>query len=362
MAGKHPQKKMTTHPLLAQARAGGNPVIEGETAVLLWEGRTPPRMLDDLGDWDEARPFERLAPRLWAASMSLPRNAYFEYAFFDPKTDSPLPDPLNPRRVANGMGGWNHYFYMPKGKPTPYAQRTPGAPRGTVSRFAVPTGGLVSGKTRAVHLYRPAVPGPLPLLVVYDGSDYLKRARLAVIADNLIARGRLRPFAMALVQNGGEARLLEYACSDATLGFLREHVLPLANEHLDLLPPDGGEYGVMGASMGGLMALYTALRAPEIFGKVISQSGAFRMAGNDFVLTDLVRCLPKQDLEIWMDVGRFESLLSCNREMRALLEEKGYRPTYREFSGGHNFTAWRDDLARGLETVFQPGQPPRSRR
>ncbi|KAF0107669.1 MAG: esterase [Anaerolineaceae bacterium] len=344
---------MSAHPLLALARTLGNPVIEGESAVFVWQGRTPPRMLDDASDWDVPRPFERLAPGLWTARLTLPLNAYVEYVFHDPQTGAPLPDPFNPKRVTNGMDSWNHYFYMPKGKPTPLADREPGAARGTLTRHAVTTGGLVTGKTRTVHLYRPPVHGPAPLLVVYDGPDYLTRARLAVIADNLIARRRVRPFAMALVQNGRQARMVEYACSDATLGFVTEGVLPLAREHLDLLPPEGGAYGVMGASMGGLMALYTAVRLPQVFGKALSQSGAFRISEQEFVLTDLVRCLPKRDIEIWMDAGRFESLLACNRAMHALLEEKGYRVFFREFSGGHNYTAWRDDVARGLETLFK---------
>jgi enterochelin esterase-like enzyme len=37
-------------------------------------------------------------------------------------------------------------------------------------------------------------------------------------------------------------------------------------------------------------------------------------------------------------------LLEDNRMMHALLQEKGYRVTYREANGGHNFTSWRDDV------------------
>ena len=345
---------MPAHPLLALARTLGNPVIDGETATFVWQGRTSPRMLDDLSNWDQARSFEHIGPGLWSATMTLPLNAYVEYTFHDPKTGERLPDPLNPKRVSNGMRSWNHYFYMPKGKPSPLAEREPGSTPGTLTRHEVPTGDLVAGKTRTLYLYRPPVEGPIPLVVVYDGPDYLKRARLNVIVDNLIARQRVRLFAMALVQNGRQARLLEYACADATLGFIMESVLPLAKGHLDLVPPAGGAYGVMGASMGGLMALYTGMRLPQVFGKVLSQSGAFRIPEHEFVLTDLIRHLPKREIAIWMDAGRFESLLACNREMRALLEERGYTPAYREFSGGHNYTAWRDDVGRGLETLFKP--------
>ena len=42
--------------------------------------------------------------------------------------------------------------------------------------------------------------------------------------------------------------------------------------------------------------------------------------------------------------GSLEWLLEGNRQMYALLKEKKYRVKYREFSGGHNFTAWRNDI------------------
>ena len=91
---------------------------------------------------------------------------------------------------------------------------------------------------------------------------------------------------------------------------------------------------------------------PEIFGNVISQSGAFMVENLDFAAVDLVRHGHAPGVKVWMDVGRLDELLKDNRRMHALLKEKGYQVTYREFSGGHNYTAWRDDLWRGLEAMF----------
>ncbi len=103
-----------------------------------------------------------------------------------------------------------------------------GIARGTVTRHAVPTRDYAAGALRNVYLYHPPVETPVPLLFVYDGYDYLHRARLNVILDNLIAEKRIRPIALAMVQNGGAARTIEYSCSESTLGFLMECVLPLA--------------------------------------------------------------------------------------------------------------------------------------
>jgi enterochelin esterase family protein len=174
--------------------------------------------------------------------------------------------------------------------------------------------------------------------------------------DNLIAQNRIRPVALAMVAHGGKARGVEYLCSEATIGFLVERVFPLVKRELNLvdLATEPGAFGIMGVSFGGLMALYTGLRQPHIFGRVLSQSGGFGFEEHDFVVKDLVRFLPKRPIKIWMDVGIYDYFLSINQRMYNLLVERGYEVQYREFPGGHNYTSWRDDLWRGLEFLFPP--------
>jgi len=342
---------MPTHPLLALARTMGNPVLGGDVATLIWEGESAPILIDDLHKWDEApQKMLQAGTNLWSFSMPLPHDAYLEYAFIDSQTGERIPDPLNPRRVKNG-DEYNNYFYMPQGKPSPLAMPQKGVARGSITRHSVPTNDYAAGSKRTVYLYHPPVEGPVPLLFVYDGPDYLRRARLNVIVDNLIAEKRIRPFAMAMVQNGGIARTVEYSCSESTIELLMECVLPLAKEQIDLEPVEKGGFGVMGSSLGGSMALFTALRYPQVFHKVLSQSGAFIGPDYQYVVVDLVKCSPAPDIDIWMDAGRLEWLLDGNRQMYALLKEKDYRVKYREFSGGHNFTAWRDDIWHGLEEL-----------
>jgi enterochelin esterase family protein len=105
--------------------------------------------------------------------------------------------------------------------------------------------------------------------------------------------------------------------------------------------------------MGGLMALYAGLRAPHIFGHIASQSGAFRLhPERPFVVYDLARHLPPPDLRLWLDCGLYERLIDGNREMAALLSERGSSFTYHEYSGGHNYTCWSMVLPRALETIY----------
>ncbi len=357
---------MTTvsNSIIQRALKDGTPVVDIDHAVFIWEGETAPHLTSDLNHWDNSNPkrFKRVSPRLipdsaksiWSCTLSLPRDAYVEYAFHDPVTQKNFLDPLNKKSVNNGVGGRNNFFYMPETMPSPFVMRRADVPIGVLTSHRVDTGLLREDYERTIYLYHPPFNDPVPLLIVYDGQDYMQRGKLATMVDNLIADKRIQPIAMAFLPSGGRWRSVEYACSDATLHWVEQIVLPVAREQLNLLDirKSPGSYGVLGASAGGLMSMYTGLRMPDIFGKVLSQSGVSALDGRDFATVDLVKYKHAHDIQIWMDAGKLEFLLEDNRRMYALLDEKGYNVTYREFSGGHNYTAWRDDVWRGLEGMF----------
>lgn len=346
-----------TDPLLQRARAEGTPLIDGETVTFVWHGPNSPQLLGDFNDWERGpKPLKlkRVGPDLWARQMEFPREAYVEYAFV--RGGRRVCDPLNPRHTWNGVNADNNFFHMPDAAPTPLAKRQRAAPHGTLTRHIIKTPYLIVGGKRMVYLYQPPTKAPCPLIVVYDGPDYLRRANLVNIVENLLAQGRIRPVALAFVENGGQARFIEYACSESTVLFVEHEVLPLAQKHMRLvdLKKSPGAYGVLGASLGGLMALYTGLRRPRIFGNVLSQSGAFIARTHEQVIYNLVTEGPLRPLTIWMEVGLYDiaDLLPGNRRMLELLVDKGYRVTYREYSAGHNYPAWRDEVWRGLEALF----------
>ena len=332
-----------------------NPVIEGNKATFYWHGKTAPYFIDDIHMWEDApQKMKRIDKGLWAYSIELPITAYLEYSFYEPRTETRIEDPLNKNIIFNGIQHYNHFFYMPKLSPTELAVRKKNILRGKVTHHLVETWMLADEGQRDVYLYHPPVKTPVPLLVVYDGTDYLKRALLNVIVDNLIHEKRIQPIAMAFLQNGDDRRSVEYACSDATIMWLDNVILPLAHKKLNLLDVKKypGAYGVLGASFGGLMSMYTGLRMPETFGKVISQSGVFESEKRDFVAVDLIRSKRSREIKIWMDIGHFDWLLEDNRRLQPILRENGYDVTYREFSGGHNYTCWRDEVGIALEHLF----------
>jgi len=333
------------------------PIITNNIATFVWKGRTAPALVGDFTGWDDGNPIKlvKSGAGLWTYQLIFPTDAYIEYAFL--KGEESLSDPLNPRLTPNGVGGYNNYFHMPGYKPTDLAGKHRQNPHGTIAQHIIRSEYFISGNHRAVYLYQPPGTEPVPLVVVWDGQEYLHRARLNYIVDNLIALRRIRPIALALVSNGGQkSRMSEYACNEATLAFLMTEVLPLATKELNLLDIDTfpGEFGVLGASMGGLMALYTGTRIPQVFGNVLSQSGAFSWAGFDMVVFDLLERGEIRPLRIWMDVGIYDlpGLLASNQRMQTLLTQRGYPLTYREYNAGHNYPAWRDDIWRGLEALY----------
>lgn len=346
--------------LLERARTEGTPLIDGDKAIFVWHGDQPPLLSGDfeVGHWGSPPlEFERVGTNLWSRAISFPRDAYVEYGLFlSLEPERRVLDPFNRRRVWNGVGQHNHWFTMPAYRRSPFVRRSRRVRRGLVTRHVLPNQGLFVGRERLVYLYHPPVDAAVPLVIVWDGPDYLRRARLTTIVDNLIDQQRIRPIALALVASGGKARLIEYMANDATLAFALEQVLPLAQAHLRLVDihEQPGCYGVLGASMGGLMALHAGFRLPNIFGHVISQSGAFQFdyAGNEMPIFTMVRHSERAPLTIWQACGLLEWLLDGNRRMHQALREGGRSVTYYEFNAGHNYRAWSDCVHRGLINAF----------
>lgn len=342
---------------------GISPVIVDDNVNFFWHGAEKVQLLGDFNNWGRDKSpseFQPESPNLWKCRFKIPTDSYIEYAYL--QNGERFPDPLNPFQVNDGIGHTNSSFWMPNALDTPLARPQPDVAQGVVSTQTVETSYFVAGPDRTIYLYQPPVSQPVPLVVVLDGKDYLERAQLTTIVDNLIAQGRIQPIALAMVSPAKMERQAEYACSDTTVAFILDRVMPIAQANFNLLDitKAPGAYCMMGASMGGLMSFYTALRAPEIFGKVLCQSGAFGAhlpvyhLYNRSVIEDLIRYCPAPPLKLWLDCGIYEWFIEPNRQMHALLQERGYDHSYLEHNSGHNYPSWRNVLWKGLEWLFPP--------
>lgn len=364
--------------LLERAKSEGTPLIDGRLTrtgapydtsrgecrvTFVWHGKTAPALTGDFNFWggdgggfpNAPLELQEIEPRVWAHTMTFPRNACVEYVFL--RYGKRVNDPLNPRTTPNGIGGINNFFYAPHARPTPFTKSRAGIPRGRVMTDILQAPGMLIGNRRRVHLYQPPTREPSALIVALDGQDYLRRVKLPTLLDNLYAEGKIPPLAVAMLESTrigkGSARMSEYACNEITLLFILRLLIPFAQERLSLLDlhENPGAYGIMGASMGGLMSLFTALRAPAVFGTVISHAGAYELWDTDpsvYALAAQATVKPR----VWLDVGQMDWLLQANRKMHAALERFNFETSYREYYAYHNWPAWRDVLPDALMWAF----------
>ena len=342
--------------LLEQARTHNTPLVVGNQAIFVWTGDRAPILVGDMTGWQpwqasaDGQTMEEIEPGVWTCTLTLPSDAYIEYVYF--LDGQRVHDPFNPCRVPNGFGDSNNCFWMPQATRSRFFRRQKGVQAGKVNKRLFQSMRLAEGR-RMVWLYQPAAEGPYPLLLVLDGKDYLERARLATLVDNLIHQGAVSPFAILFFNNARRSRFAEYGCSEALTSFVTQELLPWVASEIPL-EQRVGAHGVLGASLGGLAALWLGVRLPEIFGQVFSQAGGFILGPKELGLTSLLRLSERLPLRIYMDCGRFDPLIEANRMMRDLLEKRGYDIAYREFNAGHNYPAWREQLAAGLAWLFPP--------
>lgn len=363
----------------AAAAVAGNPIVDDLGATFVWDGAgDPPVVAGSWSDWDPARALHMHAVNgNWEARLEVSADAYAEYRFY--RGGHPLRDPRNHARVDNGVDGRNHQFWMPRAtrRAIEHAYRRD-VPRGTVTRGRIDLGWLAAPpQRRRAAFYLPSDPDgdgdeairrALPLLLVLDGIDYLRRGKLARILDALIADRRMAPVAAVFLDNSGETRVAEYAANDLTLAALADVAVPAAMEQLGIaaqqVPGGRGRATILGSSLGGLMALHAGVRRPDVFGSVIAQSTSamledIPMDGSTLpairlTTLALLEATEPPPIRLWLDVGDLEGLAPSNDRLAAMLTERGLDLRYRRYPGGHDHTSWAESLVDALPAMFPP--------
>lgn len=223
---------------------------------------------------------------------------------------------------------------------------------------------------REIWVYTPASyninSSAYPLLIVFDGQAYTSELIPGpAILDNLIAEKQIPPLVAVFISSIDQpSRNLELPCYEPFTNSLTKELLPwvYAHYHVSKNPE---QTIIAGSSYGGLAASYAALRNPQLFGKVLSQSGAFwwKPSGSksDRWLISQYESAPKLPIQFYLDVGDEEtdespermSMVKVNRLFSDLLLRKGYAVTYEVFKGGHEYECWRKTFATGLIALMR---------
>ncbi|PLT45858.1 Acetyl esterase [Paenibacillus pasadenensis] len=230
----------------------------------------------------------------------------------------------------------------------------------TILKETVPSRHLEEG-SRELRVYLP--PGYNEVLsypVVYgqDGEDLFNFGRAATLANRLIIDGELEPFILVGVDVDKKKRTSEYAPDgarhEAYARFFAEEMLPYIEDKYPVRR-ERRERLLIGDSLGGTVSLHLALRYPELWNRVLSLSGAFYPASQaiaarqgDLSWLQLYLYVGLQETDYETDTGVYD-FVKLNREMDALLADRGADIHYVEKDGKHQWGSWQREIPDGLK-------------
>jgi len=312
---------------------------------------------------------------VWYRTYRMPCNLRFSYRFAVNHPGGELhPDTLNPRHYASRSGD-SSVAELPCAEPQPEVIERPGIPRGDVTSetFSGP-----SGERHALQIYMPPrttdAGKPLALLVLIGGG-FSPEFPVPTILDNLIAEERIPPTMAVSIGFSDMAAYVKASRSDERFArYVAGELLPWLQARYPIAD-DPRRVVIAGASAPGAGALFIAMRHPELFGNVLTQSGGYAYptpTGSDELMVSqhpeaepLARELATSaplPLRVFLAAGTLDdvtyegkdpfyaqsTVLVAARHLRDVLEAKGYCLRYREFGGGHEALAWRGTFAEGL--------------
>lgn len=247
------------------------------------------------------------------------------------------------------------------------------------------------GLRRRITVWMPPGPRhagrPLPVLFLNDGQNLFdpERAfagrtwRAAEAAARLVRAGRIPPMLIVGIDHGEARRAREYlpvedAVNPASRGPLGRQYAGFVTR--ELLPFVARRYGAGrgashtgfgGSSYGAIAALYTALREPGVFGRLLVESPSLYVGGG--LLLRRAAAARRWPSRIYLGVGTRETgrpqvdeeTVDNVLKLDALLRRRRLGPrrllTVVEPDAAHSEDAWAARLPRALEFLFgEPGQ------
>lgn len=287
-----------------------------------------------------------------------------------------ITDPCNVHQLRD-VASITNVFLIPGGNADYY--RIKDVPHGTVSKvwYDSPTLGM----SRRLTVYTPAgyEQGDRRYPVFYllhgmggDENAWVELGRAAQVLDNLIAEGKAEP--MIVVMTNGNAAL-QAAPGESSLGFQApsinlpktmegsfEQHFPEVVRFIDNTYRTKAEKksrAIAGLSMGGFHSMHISKQYPDMFDYVGLFSAAImpdkkvQSPVYDDIEGKLKAQFDKHPALYWIAIGDKDFLYPANTEYRKMLDEKGYKYTYRESGDGHIWKNWRIYLTEFVPLLFR---------
>jgi len=243
-------------------------------------------------------------------------------------------------------------------------------PKGTTHDFILDS--KLMGENREITVYLPADYNQEVahnLVFQFDGQNYSASPEkgpiwhgwtpLPTIIDNLIDKKKIGPTIVVFIPNQGNRS--DDLISKQMTDFVALEVLPWIKENYNI-NIDPKKVVVSGPSRAGFAAMYTAYRHSNLIGSVLSQSGSFYYTLDENTnwpiypefegkIIESYKQSPQKNIQFYIDVGLYDlglAAVGTNRQLRDVLELKGYQVEYYEYKGGHSHLGWRHTIANAL--------------
>jgi enterochelin esterase family protein len=204
--------------------------------------------------------------------------------------------------------------------------------------------------------YDPHAEGGYRLLVLSDGLSYRNWSAAARMLDHLIRSHRLPPIISVWVDEPADGRTAHPEHNSASADFLAEEMLPWLHERWNVTRDP--QKTIIGSTSEGAAAVFAALRRPDLFGNVLSQSDSFWDWHDDAqweLLTSQYEVDPRLSVRFFiMAVAPEEAaadgaaLLAADQRFPDILKSRGYRVTHEEGGGTRERVHWQETLPQGL--------------
>ena len=191
----------------------------------------------------------------------------------------------------------------------------------------------------------------LPVLYVTDANRYADplEGRLIVALDNLIASGEIPPIIAVLLDprepiNGENRRIAEYLDNYQDYGeFLTKELVPYIDSAYKTRAESTARI-MMGASAGGFFSAYIGIAHSDVFANLIVNSPSFWWSHENYDshIQSLYRDSDIVPIRFVMNVGTiWDGTITSTREMKEIMQSKGYEFKYKEVNDDHSWGNWR---------------------
>lgn len=298
---------------------------------------------------------------LFYKTYEIPSNSQIEYQFV--LNGETVLDSLNRDIEVNFEFGDRNIFQMPKFVKSPYLDLSQEVKKGSIESR------VLKSKTelfldRKIYIYLPPNYNKdmsYPVMIVNDGYVKLYTTPFKNVLDNLICESLIEPIITVFIP--AMEREKEYC--DQNIDFTNY----LVNEIIPFIKAGYSTYnkpenwGIMGASGGGMISIATGLLYPEYIANIASQSGTiYENWCNDKVLfsTYLTKKQKTPLRSVYISVGTFDlefpdantTLLREVRMFNQKFDSLGIKYKYHEFNDGHRDSNWNQGLADILIQFF----------